>query len=206
MTDKTPDIDQDLIDLLNEVEASSKPKLPAQPAPKLKAPVKQVVEAKIEPKVVEAKVIEPKVVEAKVEESAKETQVVKQEVVDSMLIDDSTIMTNIRDKVINICSNVIDSCHNDREQIQKVISMLLEKVEFGGEDGNVSDVFVEQLVNALRSKSEVNETSVKAADNLVKLLGATKRNTNIKTNNTLNINSSELKDLLNKASKYNEKV
>lgn len=202
MTDKVPDIDQDLIDLLNEVEASSKPKLAPQQPPKLKAPKNES-----EAKVVETKPIEQKITKSEPEikpieqKVAKEVQIAVQESSDNMLIDDSAIMTSVRDKVINICSNVIDYCHNDREQIQKVINMLMEKVEFGGEDGRVSDVFVEQLVNALRSKSEVNEISVKAADNLVKLLGATKRSTNIKTNNTLNIDSHELKELLNKANK-----
>jgi len=200
--DNVPDIDQDLVDLLNEVEASSRPKVPPQQLPKLKAPkqdpkpVEQKVQKQIDTELVKPL---PKSVDQIVE--AKPAEIVNS---DNMLVDDSTVMTNIRDKVITICSNVIDSNLEDRSQIQKTIGMLMEKVEFGKDDGEVGDVFVEQLVNALRTKSEVNETSVKAADTLVKLLSATKRSTNIKTNNTLNINAAELKELLNKANKSNE--
>lgn len=167
-----PNMDPDLIQLLKEVEDSNK----VEPKPPVIKPSKEATPISIlkhEKQVIQSTQSQPI-------QSVQPAQ------------SDEQISEEIRDKVIEISLDVLNSVKSDRQQIQGTIDLLFSRVQY---DDNANRAYVEQLVNALRAKAEVNDVAVRASDSLIKLLVATKRKTTV-NNNTLNISSDELKDIL----------
>jgi len=166
-----PEIDPELVDLLDQINDESK------------TPIKK-------PKIVDAK-IESKE-QQKDEKQVVETTLVSNEMKALKETNDEDIPSGIRNRVLDINMDVLDSCDADRQQIQNTINLLYDKVQY---DDNANRAYVEQLVNALRAKAEINDTAVRASETLVKLINATKKK-EVATKNTVNITPDSLKQLL----------
>lgn len=103
------------------------------------------------------------------------------------------IQEDIRNQVIDFITNVLGTCGDDRKEVQNVINFLREKSEY---DDSPKDAIIEQLVQSLRTKNEINDTAVRAIDSMIKLLGIEKKGAATKNTNNFHLTSEQLKNLL----------
>lgn len=196
-----PELDPELDKLLNDLEkvdAENKkqqhqpnqpmklndaPALPLQPPIQKKEPKKEPLK-------------EVKVPPSKVEEVLKNTiDPTKEGVIIGAEVEEEneiSIPDIIRDKIITFITGLIGDCDKDKSQVQEVIDFLRIRAE----DDEARDSVIEQLVQSLRTKNEVNDTAIRAIDNLVKVLGIEKRGTSTKNTNNLYISETDLKKFL----------
>lgn len=179
--ESSPQVDQELVDLLDQINNKKTKKKKAK-APKLEKPQKE-------------KRSESKSKKKAEQEESKEIEVIKE----SLPGAPEEVREEIKEKILDINMDIVNSCKADRSQIQEAINLLFERVQL---DENAHKVYVEQLVNALKAKAEVNDTVVRASETLVKLLSATKKKIGTQ-NNMLNVSKDELNDLLNSGKKKN---
>jgi len=190
-----PDIDPELDKLLQDLEnADAESKKFPVPPPKLQEssqhPPKVEAPKPVAPKPTEVvpHVEQPKELKAK-------DPIVYSEVVEAVDENDSLkIQQEIRTQVIGLITDVIDTCSTDRKEVQSVINFLREKAEF---DDSIKDSVVEQLVQSLKTKNEINDTAVRAIDSMIKLLGIEKKGATTKNTNNFHMTPDQLKDLLN---------
>jgi len=190
-----PDIDPELDKLLQDLEnADAESKKFPVPPPKLQE------SSQHPPKVEAPKPVAPKPTEVvpHVEQSKElkaKDPIVYSEVVEAVDENDSLkIQQEIRTQVIGLITDVIDTCSTDRKEVQSVINFLREKAEF---DDSIKDSVVEQLVQSLKTKNEINDTAVRAIDSMIKLLGIEKKGATTKNTNNFHMTPDQLKDLLN---------
>lgn len=99
-------------------------------------------------------------------------------------------------------NDVLKGIQSDRDQTQDVIDHLFGQIK--NSTGKISPVWVESLVNAMRNKSDINQTAVKVMDSMIKFIAAGKGNEAL-ANMNVNIDVAELTKLLQKQ-KYEDEV
>lgn len=98
-------------------------------------------------------------------------------------------------------NDVLKGIQSDRDQTQEVIDFLFNNIKGGGK---ISPVWVESLVNALRNKSDINQTAVRVMDSMIKFIAAGKGNEAL-ANMNVNIDVAELTRMLQKE-KYDDEL
>lgn len=192
-----PEMDPELDKLINDLENVDleNKKFPVQP---LKVEDQKAFPAQ-PPKAIEKSRVEPKVEKPKNPHNMditkkKEITILSETDVKTVEEDDSLqIQQDIRNKVINFITNVLGTCDEDRKEVQNVINFLREKSEF---DDGAKDAVIEQLVQSLKTKNEINDTAVRAIDSMIKLLGVEKKGSTTKNTNNFHMTPEQLKDLL----------
>lgn len=100
-----------------------------------------------------------------------------------------------------IGNDVLKGIQSDRDQTQEVIDHLFATVKGGGK---ISPVWIESLVNAMRNKSDINQTAVRVMDSMIKFIAAGKGNEAL-TNINMNIDVAEITRMLQKE-KYDDEL
>jgi len=101
------------------------------------------------------------------------------------------------DKMEVVSDEVLQACRSDRAEAQEVINMLRGQCdEAHSKNHPPARMYVDGLVKAVEVKANINTNAVKVMEGVAKMIAATRSSLNI-NNNTLNVSTTELDEILN---------
>lgn len=96
-------------------------------------------------------------------------------------------------KYREVFEGVIDNCSKDRNQAQQVIDHFFDVVQ---NSGKVPSVYIEKFPELLKTKNDIALTAIRAMDSLSKLISASKGDSVINNNVSIDVGLSQILDEL----------
>jgi len=207
--DPNPNTDDELKDILAELEEAMTPEgggeietsgevKPVSNSKPIEKPLKKDQELidmldkldedndKEEPK----KVVDVEIV--KVDKTAFKTLATQRELKQEIAIpdDDDDKMKRLLSKALVIGENVLGNIDDDRAEVDRCLKMIFDKAM---DDNKVA---IEQVSQLLNTKAQINNSSIKIMDSIIKLMATQKKNVQATQTNNYNMSRDELDSLL----------